>query len=148
MADQADAPPLSQLSADFPLEPVTGKTLFLQDRARRDRLHGLGGCRTGCAELDDEVLLGGFERGRVVGVSAEEDDVGVLVSFCFLFLPHVVSTRFLRQGGTGRQVANRGCYCSSGYRLSRTCSPPQSWVVVVMAWPQGGRGEGGRARWS
>ncbi|TPX10660.1 uncharacterized protein E0L32_008394 [Thyridium curvatum] len=79
MADQADAPPLSQLSADFPLEPVTGKTLFLQDRARRNRLHGLGGCRTGCAELDDEVLLGGFERGRVVGVSAEEDDVGVLL---------------------------------------------------------------------
>jgi hypothetical protein len=33
--------------------------------------------------LDDYVLLGGFERGSVVGVSAEEEEVGMVVSFVF-----------------------------------------------------------------
>ncbi len=36
---------------------------------------------TGCSELDDYLLLGGFERGSVVGVSAEEEEMGLLVSF-------------------------------------------------------------------
>lgn len=38
----------------------------------------LGPCRSGCGELDDHVLLsGGFERGSVVGVSAEDDGMGL-----------------------------------------------------------------------
>lgn len=40
----------------------------------------LGPCRSGCGELDDHVLLsGGFERGSVVGVSAEDDGMGLAV---------------------------------------------------------------------
>lgn len=48
---------------------------------RRELLHrpGKGPLKTGCPELD-EALLGGFERGSVVGVSAEDVDLGVLVS--------------------------------------------------------------------
>lgn len=73
-------PPPSQASSHFQLEPVSGATLFEQEARRRDALTRRGRCRTGCRELDDEVLLGGFERGCVVGVSAEEEEVALLVS--------------------------------------------------------------------
>jgi hypothetical protein len=59
---------------------VSGATLFEQERRRRDGLKERGNCLTGCRELDHEVLLGGFERGCVVGLSAEEEEVGLLVS--------------------------------------------------------------------
>ncbi|KAI3393635.1 hypothetical protein diail_3862 [Diaporthe ilicicola] len=76
-----EAPPQpSQASSHFPLEPVSGATLFEQEVRRRNALARRGKCLTGCRELDDEVLLGGFERGCVVGVSAEEEKVGLLVS--------------------------------------------------------------------
>lgn len=74
------APLLSQASSHSPLDPVSGATLFEQERRRRDGLKERGNCLTGCRELDHEVLLGGFERGCVVGLSAEEEEVGLLVS--------------------------------------------------------------------
>lgn len=77
--DQVPPQP-SQASSHFQLEPVSGATLFEQETRRRDALARRGRCLTGCCELDDQVLVGGFERGCVVGVSAEEDDVGLLVS--------------------------------------------------------------------
>lgn len=77
--DQAPPQP-SQASSHFQLQPVSGATLFEQETRRRDALAKRGRCLTGCSELDDQVLLGGFERGCVVGISAEEDDVGLLVS--------------------------------------------------------------------
>lgn len=73
------APPAaSQASSHFPLEPVSGALLFEQDASRRDD-HTSGGrlLMTGCRELDVEVLCGGFERGCVVGISAEEGEEGV-----------------------------------------------------------------------
>ncbi|KFA48670.1 hypothetical protein S40293_04532 [Stachybotrys chartarum IBT 40293] len=73
-------PPPSQASSHFPLEPIPASVLAEAERKRRDALDELGRCSTGCAELDDHVLLGGgFERGCVVGLSAEEEDVGVLI---------------------------------------------------------------------
>lgn len=77
--DQAPPQP-SQSSSHFQLEPVSGATLLEQETRRRDALARRGRCLTGCSELDDQVLPGGFERGCVVGISAEEDDVGLLVS--------------------------------------------------------------------
>lgn len=73
------APLLSQASSHSPLDPVSGATLFEQERRRRDGLKERGNCLTGCRELDHEVLLGGFERGCVVGLSAEEEEVGLLI---------------------------------------------------------------------
>ncbi|KAK7715290.1 hypothetical protein SLS64_003989 [Diaporthe eres] len=81
--DQAPPHP-SQASSHFQLEPVSGATLFEQETSRRDELARRGRCLTGCSELDDQVLLGGFERGCVAGVSAEEEDVGLLVSIEYL----------------------------------------------------------------
>lgn len=66
------------------LAPISGATLFTQESARRKSLHRKGAIPTGCPEIDDALLLGGgFERGCVVGVSAEDVDFGVLVSYYF-----------------------------------------------------------------
>lgn len=72
----------SQAGSHFPLlRPASGATLFGLEVARRANLNdGRGRLRTGCAEVDDETLLGGFERGAVVGVSAEGEGFGMLVS--------------------------------------------------------------------
>lgn len=79
-----DDPAPSQTSSHFPLDPVSGLLLFEQETARRDGLKKQGLCRTGSKELDEQVLLGGFERGCIVGVSAEEDEMGLLVSLILL----------------------------------------------------------------
>ncbi|KAI0138140.1 hypothetical protein F4776DRAFT_80541 [Hypoxylon sp. NC0597] len=79
-ADESGPPPPSQASSHFPLlEPVSGATLFELEVARRERLKHRGRLRIGCDEIDGKVLLGGFERGEVVGVSAEEAEFGLLV---------------------------------------------------------------------
>ncbi|KAK8099296.1 uncharacterized protein PG998_012537 [Apiospora kogelbergensis] len=73
-------PPASQASSHFPLEPVSGSTLFDVEVARREQLHRRGTLTTGCAEIDGQVLGGhGFERGSVVGISAEHMDTGLLI---------------------------------------------------------------------
>ncbi|KAI0013789.1 hypothetical protein F4779DRAFT_293345 [Xylariaceae sp. FL0662B] len=74
-----EQPPPPQASSHFTLEPVSGATLYELEVARRERLRQRGFLKTGCREIDESVLLGGFERGTVVGVSAEEVDFGLLV---------------------------------------------------------------------
>lgn len=72
-------PPASQASSHFSLGPISGLTLFELELARRERLSSWGTLRTGCSEVDENVLVQGFERGVVVGISAEEIDMGLLV---------------------------------------------------------------------
>ncbi|KAH6651872.1 hypothetical protein BKA67DRAFT_521092 [Truncatella angustata] len=75
-----DSEPLaSQASSHLPLEPVTGTTLFGLETTRRQGLSKKGTLKTGCTELDEQVLVDGFERGAVVGISAEEVDTGLLL---------------------------------------------------------------------
>ncbi|KAI6085013.1 hypothetical protein F4821DRAFT_241712 [Hypoxylon rubiginosum] len=62
-----------------PPEPVSGATLYDLEVARREKLRSRGRVATGCGEIDEAALLGGFERGSVVGVSAEDGDFGLLV---------------------------------------------------------------------
>ncbi len=71
----------SQASSHFPLEPVRGDTLFALEVERKRRLRSRGNVLTGCPELDEYVLLGGLQRGCVVGISAEQEEMGLLVSF-------------------------------------------------------------------
>ncbi|KAI1141133.1 hypothetical protein F5Y05DRAFT_299947 [Hypoxylon sp. FL0543] len=79
-AGESGPAPASQTSSHFPLlEPVSGATLFELESARRERVRRWGWLRTGCDEIDIKTLLGGFERGEVVGVSAEEAEFGLLV---------------------------------------------------------------------
>ncbi|KAJ0123516.1 fasciclin domain family [Diaporthe amygdali] len=99
--DEAPPPLPSQASSHFPLEPVSGATLFEQEVRRRDALARCGTCLTGCRELDDEVLLGGFERGCVVGVSAEEEEVGLLIGL------QTVARLFVASLGTGQSQEPR-----------------------------------------
>ncbi|KAH8762047.1 hypothetical protein F5883DRAFT_122518 [Diaporthe sp. PMI_573] len=96
------APPQpSQASSHFQIEPVSGATLFEQETRRRDALAQRGRCFTGCRELDDQVLLGGFERGCVVGISAEEEDVGLLIGL------QTVARLFVASLRTGQGTAPR-----------------------------------------
>lgn len=85
---QTQTPPLPvpTTTRQVELGPVPAATLYdleVSRRRRELRRSRRGPLRTGCREVDEEALLGGgFERGSVVGVSAEEGDFGVLVSEC------------------------------------------------------------------
>ncbi|ETS00091.1 hypothetical protein M419DRAFT_44436, partial [Trichoderma reesei RUT C-30] len=68
-------------------KPVSAAALARIEKQRRDIVKRLGPCPSGCSDLDGYVLLGGLERGSVVGISAEEEDVvglGLQISICSL----------------------------------------------------------------
>ncbi|KAI1017927.1 hypothetical protein LB504_004151 [Fusarium proliferatum] len=69
--------PPSQASSHFQLEPIPAAILADKEVKRRDAIALLGACKTGCRVIDEEVMLGGFERGSVVGISAEDEELGV-----------------------------------------------------------------------
>ncbi|KAG5921882.1 hypothetical protein E4U61_006113 [Claviceps capensis] len=81
----ASPPPLSRHAtpsghhrSPTPLPPLPAHILAAQEVRRRNALRERGPCRSGCGDLDTHVLRGGgFERGCVVGVSAEEEGVGM-----------------------------------------------------------------------
>ncbi|KAF9879625.1 hypothetical protein CkaCkLH20_03168 [Colletotrichum karsti] len=79
-APVADDPITSQASSHFPLEPISADVLLRRETKRRDALREMGRVRTGCRGVDEYVLAGGFERGSVVGISAENEQLGVLIS--------------------------------------------------------------------
>ncbi|KAG6020949.1 hypothetical protein E4U19_006052 [Claviceps sp. Clav32 group G5] len=77
-------PPLSRHAtpsghrSPTPLPPLPAHILAAREVRRRNALRERGPCRSGCGDLDTHVLRGGgFERGCVVGVSAEEEGVGM-----------------------------------------------------------------------
>ncbi|GKU05152.1 hypothetical protein FLAG1_04702 [Fusarium langsethiae] len=70
-------PPPSQASSHFPLEPIPASVLAEKEARRRDAIALLGPCKTGCAVVDEDILLGGFDRASIVGVSAEDEELGV-----------------------------------------------------------------------
>lgn len=81
----------SQASSQFPIEPVSADVLLRRETKRRDALKKRGPVRVGCREVDEYVLMGGgLERGSVVGVSSESEQMGLMVSFS----AHVVSGFF------------------------------------------------------
>ncbi|KAM7190555.1 hypothetical protein V8F20_009688 [Naviculisporaceae sp. PSN 640] len=61
--------------------PVPASVLVDRELARRRKLRRQQkrNILTGCREIDDYVLLGGFERGCVVGISSEDDEMGLLL---------------------------------------------------------------------
>lgn len=65
------------------LEPIPAAVLASLERERRARVGEKGRCAAGCGEVDG-VLLGGLERGAVVGVSSE-GEFGLLVGCFFPF---------------------------------------------------------------
>lgn len=73
--------PISQASSHLALEPVVASAVLNGERERRISNQKLGACRTGCDDIDGYVLMGGLERGAVVGLSSErEDEFGLVVS--------------------------------------------------------------------
>lgn len=73
-------------AGDLEIEPVSAAVLASLEYERRDRVRRKGNCGVGCREVDERVLMGGLERGVVVGVSSETspEDFGLRVGF-----PHV-----------------------------------------------------------
>ncbi|KAJ3955592.1 hypothetical protein N0V92_007887 [Colletotrichum tropicale] len=70
----------SQASSHFPIEPVPADVLLRRETKRRDALKKRGPVRVGCREVDEYVLMGGgLERGSVVGISAESEQMGLMV---------------------------------------------------------------------
>lgn len=82
-----EPPPPSQASTHFILEPIPASIIAEAETRRRDANRKVGTCRTGCVEVDESVLLGGFERGCVVGMSSEEEDFGTTVSYLDFLSP-------------------------------------------------------------
>lgn len=80
------------------LTPQPATLLLDSEIARRETLAARGRIQTGCHELDEHVLLGGFDRGSVVGVSAEEEEGGLglgLAVCCFFISPSFSAFRFV-----------------------------------------------------
>ncbi|TWU74387.1 hypothetical protein ED733_002203 [Metarhizium rileyi] len=63
----------------FPMAPMPASILAEREAERRNHLVQLGYLKTACPEIDDYVLLGGLERGHVVGLSAEEEAFGMAI---------------------------------------------------------------------
>lgn len=85
------SPSYSQASSRIVLEPIPATIIAEVESRRRDANRDLGPCQSGCSEVDDSALLGGLERGSVVGISSEDESFGVTVSagllpFGFFFL--------------------------------------------------------------
>ena len=77
-----------------PARPILASNLLAIEKRQRKRFSGRGErIRTGCGEIDDCMLGGGFERGIVVGISAEAEE-GRLVSCCFCPFSVVTYYRF------------------------------------------------------
>lgn len=85
------ADPSTALPPPAPLQPLSAALLLDHELARRGSLSRKGNLTTGSAELDEHVLLGGFQRGSVVGISAEEDEMGLSVRFFYFFLFFIIS---------------------------------------------------------
>ncbi|EGX95083.1 hypothetical protein CCM_03355 [Cordyceps militaris CM01] len=68
--------PLTQMTGDFCLRPVPTCALALagEEASLHGRLSSFPLVKYGCTELDEAVLLGGLERGSVVGISADDVD--------------------------------------------------------------------------
>jgi hypothetical protein len=56
---------------EFALEPIAATIIASNEITRRNANVDAGHLQVECSEIDDQVLLGGFERGAVVGVSSE-----------------------------------------------------------------------------
>ncbi|TDZ21167.1 Aurofusarin biosynthesis cluster protein S [Colletotrichum orbiculare MAFF 240422] len=70
----------SQQSNFARFEPIAGDVLLRRETKRRDALLRRGPVRSGCRDVDEYVLMGGFERGSVVGLSAESEEMGLKIA--------------------------------------------------------------------
>lgn len=108
----ANNPISSQTSSHAPLDPFSGTTLLHAELNRRATLRPP--CATGCRELDEAALIsGGFEGGCVVGVSAEEDDVALVIGLQTI-------AKLLIDGGAGRA------------RKKGRTSPSRAMIITTM----------------
>ncbi len=78
--------PVTGITAKFcpRSDPICASTLAGKEASLHDRLATWQPVKYGCTELDSAILLGGLQRGSVVGVSADDaDGFGLLVRSFF-----------------------------------------------------------------
>lgn len=73
--------------------PISGDFLLEQEEQRLRFLSQTPKFRTGCGNIDDGVLCGGFEPGNVVGITAEDDQFGLKVGFPEAFCSVCIGAR-------------------------------------------------------
>ncbi|KAK0633200.1 hypothetical protein B0T14DRAFT_575048 [Immersiella caudata] len=59
--------------------PLPASVLLDRELSHKSSLRRKGNILTGCPELDEYVLLGGFERGSVVGISSEDEEFALRI---------------------------------------------------------------------
>lgn len=96
-------------SGGVSLEPVAASVLAEREAARREALRARGPFGSGCRGVDEYVLMGGgFERGSVVGVSAEDEEgFGLVVCRAPREQRRLMLTRTARRRQLGLQVVVR-----------------------------------------
>ncbi|RYP05832.1 hypothetical protein DL764_003543 [Monosporascus ibericus] len=120
---------------DLGLHPVSGAALYdlevsrrRQQRLGRGNGNGRAALATGCAEVDDRVLLGGgFERGVVVGVSAAEVDFGILLGLQTIARALVFNTDTSTGASVGTGAGSNNNNSTTGQR------PPRAAIVTTLA---------------
>ncbi|KKP03933.1 hypothetical protein THAR02_03970 [Trichoderma harzianum] len=112
---------------------VSAAALASTEKQRRDFVRSLRPCPSGCEDLDSYVLLGGLERGSVVGISAEDEDgVGVTAvrkvqivtpkppSTIVVLLKNSITAELKARGITApSEIAAQGRECLDRILLSR-----------------------------
>jgi hypothetical protein len=82
-----------------PAKPVLASHLLVIEENQRKRFaeQGLERVKTGCAEVDDYVLGGGFERGIVVGLSGEGNEGRLVGAYLHPLFVRMGSNRVIRK---------------------------------------------------
>ncbi|RGP68033.1 hypothetical protein FSPOR_5512 [Fusarium sporotrichioides] len=124
-------PPPSQPSSHFPLEPIPASVLAEKEARRRDAIALLGPCKTGCAVVDEDILLGGFDRASIVGVSAEDEELGVQPASVMLTgLRDAIKAELQKRAGT-QDIKTRLRECLDKVMLSRVFDLDGLWEVLA-----------------
>ncbi|KAK4453439.1 hypothetical protein QBC34DRAFT_477319 [Podospora aff. communis PSN243] len=75
-----DSPHSHHLQSPTVIElPLPASVLLDRELFHKATLRRRGNITSGCPELDDYTLLGGFERGFVVGISSEDEDFALRI---------------------------------------------------------------------
>ncbi|QPC58582.1 hypothetical protein HYE67_000813 [Fusarium culmorum] len=123
-------PPPPQASPHFPLEPIPASVLARKEANRRDAVALLGSYKTGCAVVDENVLLGGFDRASIVGVSAEDEELGVQPASVMLTgLRDAIKAELQKRGHTA-DIKTRLRECLDKVMLSRVFDLDGLWEVL------------------
>ncbi|KAK4229912.1 hypothetical protein QBC38DRAFT_470718 [Podospora fimiseda] len=90
--------------------------------------------KTGVPELDDYVLLGGLDKGSVVGLSCEDEEVGLLIALQTL-------TTYLLSDNNSSKTSSKGLLIINSQPIQPVLSTLRKCIINALS--SGGGGGGG-----